>query len=47
MHNAAFYSLGIDLKMHGLRGNWIILLLMETNDAIGSHKSMKKITLVP
>ena len=47
MHNAAFYSPGIDLEIHGLRGNWIILLLMETNNAIVSHKSMKKTTLGP
>ena len=38
---------GIDLEMHGLRGNWMILLLMDENDAIGSHKSMKKTNFGP
>ena len=42
MYNTEFYRPGIDLEMHGLRGNRMILLLMDENDAIGSHKSIKK-----
>ena len=42
MYITAFHRPGIDLEMHGLRGNLMISLLMDENDAIGSHKSIKK-----